>query len=119
MPEVFRLPPLAANEMICIVQMQAPLQVLGKFPQPASLERRMILAVTDGDTDTEVQALERFIAAARGSNAALAIAPLSQSWAPIEFHLDGPGFPAWKDFVKFKGQIGFEVQPFGVLIIES
>lgn len=118
LPARNNLPPLTAKDVITSIQMVAPLQVLGSFPHPAKLNHEIILAVSDGDTDSEIQAVNSFIQSVTNRATPLAVMP-AQPVSPVEFHLDGPGLPAWRDFVRFGNQFGISIQPFGVLVPEQ
>jgi hypothetical protein len=119
LPNHSDLPPLNTKDVITALQMLAPFQVLGKFSQQAKLNHEIILAVTDGDTTNEIRAVNSFIEAVCDNATSLVGAPTTTEFSLIEFHLDGPGFPAWHNFVRFNNQIGISLEPFGVLVPDS
>ena len=115
-PTLSEVAPLTTSEAIAIIQTHAPLQVLGRFPETPRLNRETILAVTEGDTETETQLVQSFIDSCIQNESPLAIGNANNQWAPIEFHLDGPGFPAWQNFVKSNGRVAMLLPPTGILV---
>ncbi len=93
LPAFEALHPLLASDAARIVQWDAPFNVLGPILERPALAKEMVLAVTNGDTVQECHslqmALDDFIDA---ENAAVQLAVGGDM---VEFHLDGPRFPAW------------------------
>jgi len=93
---VQQLPPLSWSEAIRIVQAEDPEHVLGESGRKPELAVDKLIAVTDGDLKSEIQALSEFIDSASASS--MPVAPSELARRPVEFHLDGPGFPSWSPF---------------------
>lgn len=116
-PTISKLKPLTSFEAIILIQAQAPLQVLGRFPERPCLDRDLILAVSEGDIDAEAFAVQSFVEECLQRESLLHVVKNNEQCLPIEFHLDGPGFPAWRNFVRFKNQIAISLPPVGILIL--
>ena len=84
---------LTSCEAVALIQWNAPFSVLGKFPAPPNLNRDRILAVTDGDTSTECDAVQSLLSMFHNSE--LPLIPIEQNTSPIEFHLDDPRYTSW------------------------
>ncbi len=119
LPRVLDLPPLTSTEAITIIQMHAPLEVLGRFPGRPTIDRDLVLAVTAGDTEIELRQVRSFIESCLDFNLPLRVAVVSEGWTLIEFHLDGRRFPVWNDFARINNRIAINLQPFGMLIPEA
>ena len=65
---------------------------MGAFGLPIKLDRDSIVAITDGDLDQELDALEQLISAVENDEDILISDRLDRL---VEFHLDIPGFPSW------------------------
>ena len=115
LPSVLDLRPLTSVEAITIIQMQAPLEVLGRFPMRPTIDRDLVIAVTEGDTEFEFRKVRTFIESCLDFNLPLHVADASEGWTIIEFHLDGRRFPVWNDFARLDNQIAINLRPFGIL----
>lgn len=85
--------PLAASDTARIVQWDAPFNVLGPVTMHPTLISNMVLAVTEGDTEQACESLQKTLD--RFMNAEGAVVQLAFGGEVVEFHLDGPRFPAW------------------------
>jgi hypothetical protein len=119
LPVAAEIPRLFATEAISLIQLAAPLQVLGSFPDRPTLKKNLILAVTLGDVGSEINAVNSFITAVIEANARVDLAGPSEEWTPIEFHLNEVGFPSWTSFKRSGDQMGILLEPCGVLVVGS
>src|SRR5207249_1161275 len=94
-----------------LLQYEAPLTVLGKFPAPPRLDRQMVVAVAEGDVEAECTRLERLIDAAQVSLTLHPKLPDRTGERIIEFYLDGPGFPTWRPVAELSGDLVFNFPP--------
>jgi hypothetical protein len=115
-PSIGNIKSINASEAIRLIQWHAPLRVLGSFPHQPQLIRDAILAVSDGDFDDQCELVQRFIDNNFGSSAKLSAID-GDSTKPIEFHLDGPRFPAWRPFASIGGELVFNLEPIAKLIV--
>jgi len=92
-PAFDELPPMLAPDAARTVQWDAPLNVLGALPARPTLKRDTVLAVSDSDAVSASislqETLDRFMGAA-----GISVEP-ADGGQPVEFHLDGPHYPAW------------------------
>jgi hypothetical protein len=97
-PRADDLPALASREAVQLLQWSAPGRVLGRHPQKPSLERKRVVAVTEGDRDAIVKDVDAALAHYYEAAVRLAIQPRSTLQSRIELWLDLPGTPAWSAF---------------------
>ena len=118
MPAAATLTPLTAREASRLVQLAAPLQVLGRYPDPPRLRRDLLLGVVEGDLHAEAGALDRCLDA--WSQAEEPVRPVSgRSVATIELLLDSMQIPTWVAFGRrdgtisllLDGDLGFVIEP--------
>lgn len=110
LPPLSKLGSLTAAEAVHLLQWDAPLSVLGRFPHPPKLIRNVLLAVSDGELDHECDRLQNFLEKNIGSPSTLS-AIGDASYVPIEFQLDGPGFPTWRPTVRVDDRSAFLFEP--------
>jgi len=118
-PEMDAIQPLTSHEALTIIQMMAPLQVLGRYPSMPQLNHDLILAVTAGDMTVELKTVNAFIESAWASDAALAAETGNHEYTPVEFHLDGPGLPAWSNFTKSEDGLAILLPPAPPLVLQK
>jgi hypothetical protein len=86
------LPPLSGTEAARIVQWEAPLALLGRFPGEPRLRREGIAAVNPGDDETTLAEFSRLLAAALASGAPV----VPTDCEPVTFYLEEQrGLPEW------------------------
>jgi len=115
-PTIENIPSITASEAVWLTQWDAPLSVLGRFPHQPKLIRNAILAVSDGQLDDECDWVQHFLDSNFDSSAPLSLIDAS-GVAPIEFHLDGPGFPAWRPVARVGDQLVFNIENVGQLAV--
>ena len=111
-PEFTDVAYLTAEEALRLIQWNAPLSAMGRLPAPPSLDRDRILAVTDGDTDSECDAIQAFLRECVGSDYVLRPAPASTT--PIELHLDDPGCTSWIPCHRLSDSMALHIDGLGV-----
>ncbi|MFZ1814521.1 MAG: hypothetical protein WBO55_08885 [Rhizobiaceae bacterium] len=92
LPDWNEIAPITACDCLAMHQMTAPGSILGKLGEKALIDRNSFLAVTEGDLDTEIGALEQLIEeieAGKQDGFSLQVDRV------LEFHLDLEGFPTW------------------------
>ena len=105
-PECQSLPPLTVRDAIDLAQWEAPLKVLGSFPDPVEIRREDLLASSSGELDHAVRSLQSLLEA---RDTVLAPARPAET---ITFHLDGPSFPEWSPVaIDETGQVIFKLAP--------
>lgn len=109
---------ITASEAVWLTQWQAPLRILGQFPHHPQIVRDVIVAVSDGLLDDECDSMQQFVDHNVGSSADLATVDGSDA-APIEFHLDGPRFPAWRPLARVGEQLVFNFEPVAQLMVAN
>lgn len=109
LPPIENIQTTTAADAVCLTQWHAPLQVLGRTRHKRQLNRDVFLTVSDGDVEDECEAVQQFLEANADSSARLEIAA-SSDVAPIEFHIDGPGFPAWRPLARVGDELVFNFE---------
>jgi len=117
-PSIDNIQSITAAEAVRLIQWHAPLRVLGSFPHQPQLIRDAILAVSNGDVDDQCNGVQRFIDYNVGSSAELSVVDGSSA-EPIEFHLDGPGFPAWRPVARLGNNLVFNLEPVAQLMVSA
>ena len=107
LPEPNTLPPINSREMARLSQWSAPGHMLGTFPDVPRLRRDLLATITHGDLASEADCVDQCLLDHFEAKHAMELAPLDPSAAPIEFWLDLPGAPSWKQFAHFVNQICF------------
>jgi hypothetical protein len=97
-PDISELPALSSREAVRALQWSAPRRILGKYPAKPQLHREGLVAVTNGDLETEVRAVDETLARYFDCDDALQIQPSFRVASHIEFWLDLPSVPAWRAF---------------------
>ena len=95
LPEFDAIRPLSSPEALTIHQLAAPGFFLGEVGDNSSLKLDQFVAVTDGDLNVELEALQNLLNCIEEESAD------GYSTDPdrlVEFHLDLPEFPAWSGF---------------------
>ena len=118
-PEMDAIQPLTSREALTIIQMMAPLQVLGRYPSMPQLNHNLFLAVTVGDTTIELKTVNAFIESAWANDVSLAADTSNHEYTPVEFHFDGPGFPAWSNFAKSEDGLAILLPPAPPLVLQK
>jgi hypothetical protein len=86
---------LSCLEILGLLQLAASGRVLGTIAVSATFNSENIVAVSDGDLESEVNGFRRLIDIVNSGTDGL------HSGNPLrvtEFHLDIPTFPAWRPF---------------------
>ena len=86
-------PALTAAECLRLLHWEAPLRVLGRFPEPSALQKELFLAVDEGDLEEELSRLDELIA--DNNTSETPVSHFAGDCTPLTFYLDGPGFPEW------------------------
>ncbi len=105
------------SEALRIAQLQAPLEVLGRFPETVKLKKKLLLAVSEGELSDEIRKLNEQLASAIEHDAYVTPAGSSDGMRTIEFHLDGPGFPSWSAFHRSDRGLALDLPPTGVMYL--
>jgi hypothetical protein len=87
------VPQLVLREAILIAQFEAPFRVLGRFPEPARLDRSRIIAADPGRLDAEVALLQACLAAAASSQSVVLAVPAT---AHATLYLDDRAVTEWQ-----------------------
>jgi len=114
-PTIDKLQSITAADAVRLIQWHAPLNILGRFPAKPQLMRDAILAVSDGQLNDECSCVQEFLNANGGSSARLSATPCERI-VPIEFHLDAPGFPAWRPVARLGDQVVFNLEPIAAMM---
>jgi hypothetical protein len=104
-PEASELPPLNGQEVVRVIQWSAPGRVLDAYPAVPRLQREAIVAVTDGDIDGEVHAVDQALTRYFESATPITITSRASVSSRIEFWLDLPGVPRWNAFARSEAGI--------------
>jgi len=104
-PEASELPPLNGREVVRVIQWSAPHRVLDAYPAAPRLQRESIVAVTDGDIDGEVHAVDQALTRYFESARPVTITSRASMSSRIEFWLDLPGVPRWNAFARSEAGI--------------
>jgi len=115
-PSIDNIKSIIASEAVRLIQWHAPLGILGRFPHQPKLRRDAILAVSEGELDEECERVQQFVDNNVGSSSGLSVVDAS-GVAPIEFYLDGPGFPAWRPVARIGDELVFNLEPIGQLMV--
>jgi hypothetical protein len=108
-PAVEDLPPIDSREAVRLCQATAPGDLLGRFPNDPCLQKKWLIALTEGDIETEVDAVERLLATSFAKRRPLvAASPQGGSFLPLEFWVDVPGTPAWKCLARLGDDLAFQ-----------
>jgi len=110
LPDKSMIPFLCAREALLLLQREAPLELLGRAPNIPRLQRDRILAVSDGDLEPEIAAINAFAKDHATDCTPLQTVLSDRITQPIEFHLDSPGFPAWRGFFHLPTGLGMIIE---------
>lgn len=111
LPEIDRIQPLSASEVVRMLQWEAPANVLGKFPEPVSLNESMIVAVSDdNEVSLQLRRLRRLINLLSTSSSVVLLQLVAPDANVITFYLDITTFPEWHPmvFLRESPQLFFE-----------
>ncbi len=106
---------MTSREAVWCLQSEAPLSILGVFPSEPRLDRARVLAMTEGEVESSCDRLERFLQTQWRSQISLEPIPAGHGVEHIEFHLDGPRFPAWGPVCTFGAASCFHLPPAPVM----
>ncbi|MCG6155646.1 hypothetical protein [Rubinisphaera margarita] len=107
-PAVTAIKSLTAAEAVRLIQWTAPLQVLGRFPSRPFLAEDTILAVDSGQLEEQCHRLQEFLD--ENVESEVELKPTSRECTPpLEFYLDGPGFPTWRPVASLEGTLVFNL----------
>jgi hypothetical protein len=119
LPDRTLIQPIRACEALALLQGEAPFELLGHASGALQLRRDRVLAVSEGDRDEEMDAVDAFSRDHARCETPLRPVNVDASYKPIEFHLDAPGFPAWSGFCRFSTGIGIMLEPWRPLKLNS
>jgi len=108
-------PMVSATESVRLLQWNSPAHILGQCPDPPVLNRDLILAVTKGDVEAEVDAVQDAISRWFDSNQPVEVVDYLDEANPIEFHLDLPKYPSWSPYVRIAGELCLRIMDGPVL----
>lgn len=94
LPPMDALPHLTGDEIVRLLQWEAPAHALGVFPADVELDRDLLLAVSDGEIAGAVALLEEAIELTRGAGRA-SLEPSALSAQAITLYLNASVTPAW------------------------
>jgi hypothetical protein len=97
-PAMERVKTLDAFELAKIIQLEAPLSLLGPMSERPSLQRRdslLLSSMGDGDVGVELSKFERLLNALGKSGFELRLRP--PDCDVVSFYLDGPNIPEWRN----------------------
>jgi hypothetical protein len=109
---------ITASEAVRLLQWQATFRVLGRFPNNPILKTHAVLAVSDGQLDEQCNRLQEFIDQHIDSRVALSVCG-HRKFSPVEFHLDGPGFPTWRPIAVSGNDVAFNFEHIGQLTLSQ
>ncbi len=108
-PDPDRIEKLSSTDALAVLQLTAPGRVLGPLGMPVNLNAENIVAVTEGDLENEIYEFRKLIDRVQ-SDRSIRIAEVPSK--VTEFHLDIPGFGAWRPF-------GYDTEGNAVLNLNS
>jgi hypothetical protein len=103
LPEPAAIPALGSRTAIRLLQFDAPGRALGRFPDPPSLRRELIVASSSGEIPDRVASLEAVIAEAWTNDSPVIAADAPE---PVVLYLDLPGTPEWCPLASEPGVFG-------------
>lgn len=92
LPPIQAIKPIDAFETLAVLKITAPGNVLGKLAEPTIVLKDSFLAVSEGDLDHELQALQDAIESTEKTGGPYHSAKPDRV---VEFHLDLPNYPTW------------------------
>jgi hypothetical protein len=98
LPDAQALPEINSREAARLWQWSAPGRVLGTFPAVPRIRRDLLIAVTSGDLGAQAECVDQCLRDHHEAQQAVELVPQHLSMAPIEFWLNLPGTPSWKNF---------------------
>lgn len=118
-PRLEELPPIGSRGAARLCQWSAPGGVLGEFPAEPRLRRDMLVIVTEGEVDTEADAIDDSLQKWFRNPQPMRPVPADCLVSPIEFWLDLPRNPAWQSFGRLQEGVCCLVDQGLVLVPES
>ncbi len=91
-PKLEALAVLTSRDLLACHQITAPGNFLGKLGGMPRIDPELVLAVSEGNLEQQVEDLQACVSSAFEANHAL---DRSNFFKRAEFHLDLPGFPTW------------------------
>jgi hypothetical protein len=102
MPAFEALRPMQGAELVRLLQWEAPIVMLGRFPDQVQLRRPAVLAVSEGDVDVQAAELRRLIDSISRATTPVSLREQDASGVPVTFHLDH-GAEDWQPMVRRAG----------------
>lgn len=98
--ELDALQPLTLRDVALLLQWTAPGGLLDAAPTPPRVRREDVLAVTSGDRDETVDALDALLSAASASESPVVLREAAEGHERTGLFLDLPGHPKWSPLVR-------------------
>lgn len=117
LPSAAALDPMLAREAVRLVQLAAPLQLLGCYPDPPRLRRDLLLGVVEGELPAQADALDHCLRTCFRSAKPVEPEP-GRSFVGIELLLDSMETPTWLAFGKQDGKVVLRVDETLALVCE-
>ncbi len=108
LPDFDALTPLTCAEVALLVQLEAPAQVLGKFPDSPKIGRDLIVAVSEGELSEETALLEDTISSFMLDKGA---ARVETGVEARTFYLDIQPVAEWQPLANVQGTTGLRLEP--------
>ncbi len=105
LPAVAAAPPLTQRDVALLLQWTAPGKLLGSPPSVPCLRREDVLAVSSGDREQGMAALEDLLSTAISAAREVELSAPPEGAQPIAFFLDLPGHPEWTCGVRVGGRL--------------
>jgi hypothetical protein len=116
LPAADDLQPIDSRETALLCQFSAPAGLLGRYPDEPRLRRDLLITVTDGELDTEADAVDECLRHCCRAAEPMKFAAVKESVVPIEFWLDLPSTPPWRALGRMREHVGLFVERKGVLV---
>ncbi|GAB5547191.1 MAG: hypothetical protein SangKO_069510 [Sandaracinaceae bacterium] len=112
--ELDDLQPLTLRDVALLLQWTAPGGLLDAAPTPPRVRREDVLAVTSGDRDETLDALDRLLSAASASESPVVLREAAEGHERTGLFLDLPGHPEWSPMVRVDERVELA---FGDLVV--
>jgi hypothetical protein len=96
LPRLEEVSRITSREVARLCQLSAPGHFLGEFPSEPRVCRDVVLAVTEGDLRSELDAVDRSLDEHFRAVDPMDVNTIHAASRPIELWLDLPGIPHWK-----------------------
>jgi hypothetical protein len=93
-----QLPRLNGRDLLRALQWEAPMRMLGRFPDVPQVRRDLVLASSDGDAADLVARLVRLLHEV-GEMRSATLRPALGNERAVTLYIDGPGTPEWAPIV--------------------